>query len=64
MNIRTQHRLPVRPLLAGCLALGAAIAVAACGSSSPGSTAGSAGSSPASTSSAAAVTISAMSVPA
>ena len=57
------HRSPGRRLLYGGLALGAAVTVAACGSSSSGTAAGSSSSAPAGTSPAAAVTVSAKSVP-
>lgn len=56
------HRRPGRRLLAGSLALGAAVTVAACGSSS-GTAAASPGSTPAGASSAAAATIGTRSVP-
>jgi predicted lipoprotein with Yx(FWY)xxD motif len=65
MSIRIErlHRPSGRRLLYGSLALGAAITVAACGSSSSsGTAAGSSSSAPAGASSAAAVTVSAKSV--
>jgi predicted lipoprotein with Yx(FWY)xxD motif len=62
-NITCLRRPAARRLLLGSLALGAAAIVAACGSSSPSTAAGSPGRPTASASSAAAVTISAQSVP-